>query len=103
MSQIGNVITSTIISLGFGFSEKSKNEKLEKELAQIGEQKQQELLEKLLVLKNQIERQQLITKYINDQKIEQLKKENNKKRYIRIGVLIASAVAIFFIFKKLRK
>jgi hypothetical protein len=103
MSQIANVLTSSIISLGFGFSEKSKNEKLEKELVELGEQKQKELYDKLLVLQSQIERQQLITKTINDNKVQELNKKGNQKRLIQLGVLGVVLIAVFFGFKYMKK
>lgn len=89
-----------IVDFAFASSIKSDQKRFEKAIAKLDAKKQQELLLKVQQIQNELERQKIVFQYIDKAKIEELKKQENKKKvYIYIGLSIGLIAYTLIIFK----
>jgi hypothetical protein len=92
-----------IVDFAFASSIKSDQKRFEKAIAKLDAKKQQELLLKVQQVQNELERQKIVFQYIDKAKIEELKKEENKKKvylYIGLGIGLTAYALIIFKLKK---
>ena len=95
-------LAGTTVSLAFANSVKKDQKRFEQEIAKLDEKKQLELLQKVQQTQNELERQKIVFQYIDKARIDELKRKDNNKKYVYIGLTVG-IVLYGLMLLKLRK
>jgi uncharacterized membrane protein YraQ (UPF0718 family) len=103
VGNVSSLAVSTIVGLAFASSIKTDQMRFERMLSELDQRKQLELLELVQKTSSELERQAIVSKFINDAKIQELKSGGNKNKtiiYVVLGVAILAYGIMIFKFKK---
>jgi hypothetical protein len=98
-SAIITAVATTVVQYAFASSMKKDQKRFEQEISKLDEKKQLELLAKVQQVQTELERQNIVFQYIDKSRIEELKKEDNNKKYLYIGLGVGVIIYALMILK----
>lgn len=102
-TEVVSAVAGMIVNYAFASSIKKDQKKFEKEIANLSEQKQKELLQKVQQTQDELERQKIVYQYVSKARIDELKKETKKEQLYLYGGLALGLIVYALLIFKLKK